>query len=205
MMGMPGALRARGVSTLVVDNPGVGESLRLHGLHNFPEAEVPAAAAVDFLATLPDVDADRVGIMALSLGGYHAPRAAAFEKRFKCCVAWGANYDWGATQRARHQSGTTQPADPALLGSRRAGCSASKTVEEILAVSEKLCLKGVLDRIACPILVVHGENDRQIPLSRPSRRCASAPPAPRRSFTCTGSPTAAPSIAASTTSHSPSR
>jgi hypothetical protein len=29
------------------------------------------------------------------------PRAAAFEKRFALCVAWGANHDWGAVQRRR--------------------------------------------------------------------------------------------------------
>ena len=49
LLGIPDALAARGIATLVVDNPGVGESLRLKGLHNFPEAEVPAKAAVDFL------------------------------------------------------------------------------------------------------------------------------------------------------------
>jgi len=36
-----------------------------------------------------------------SLGGYYAPRAAAFEKRFKLCVAWGANHNWGELQKKR--------------------------------------------------------------------------------------------------------
>ena len=49
LLGIPQALARRGVSTLVVDNPGVGESLRLRGLHNGPEAEVPAGACVDLL------------------------------------------------------------------------------------------------------------------------------------------------------------
>jgi hypothetical protein len=65
LLGVPEALAARGVATLIVDNPGVGESLRLKGLHNFPEAEVPASAAVDFLQSMPGVDRDRIGIMAL--------------------------------------------------------------------------------------------------------------------------------------------
>ena len=178
LMGMPAALRERGVGTLVVDNPGVGESLRLRELHNFPEAEVAAGSAVDFLATLPEVDPDRVGIMALSLGGYHAPRAAAFEKRLKCCVAWGANYDWGATQRARHQSGTASLPIPHYWD-HVGWVFGKKTVEEILAVSEKLCLKGILDRITCPILVVHGENDRQIPLSQAEQTVAECVASPK--------------------------
>ena len=54
-----------------------------------------------------------------------------------------------------------------------------KTVEEILAVSEKLCLKGILDRITCPILVVHGENDRQIPLSQAEQTVAECVASPK--------------------------
>ena len=45
LVGVPGALAERGIATLVVDNPGVGESLRMRGLHNGPEAEIPAKAA----------------------------------------------------------------------------------------------------------------------------------------------------------------
>ena len=40
-------------------------------------------------------------MLAWSLGGYYAPRAAAYERRFKVCVAWGANYDWGELQKRR--------------------------------------------------------------------------------------------------------
>ena len=163
LVGVPDMLAARGVSTLVVDNPGVGESLRLKGLHNFPEAEVPAAAALDFLQTLPGVDADRIGIMALSLGGYHAPRAAAFEPRFKCAVAWGANYDWGETQRARYNT-KAQTLPVPHYWDHVGWVFGKSAVEDIIEVSGKLSLKGTLDRIKCPILVVHGERDRQIPL-----------------------------------------
>ena len=82
--------RRRGVSLLIVDHPGVGAALRLRGLPSGPDTEKPAGASVDYLETRADVDRNRIGMMALSLGGYYAPRAAAFEKRFKCCVAWGA-------------------------------------------------------------------------------------------------------------------
>ncbi|MCZ7665247.1 MAG: esterase FrsA [Thermoleophilia bacterium] len=81
--------RRRGLSLLIVDHPGVGEALRLRNLFTGPDTEVPAGACVDYLETRGDVDSERIGIVALSLGGYYAPRAAAFEKRLKCCVAWG--------------------------------------------------------------------------------------------------------------------
>src|SRR5439155_1165368 len=57
------------------------------------------------VARRPDVDATRIGIMAPSLGGYYAPRAAAFEKRLACCVAWGAFYDAGKVLQLRMAQG----------------------------------------------------------------------------------------------------
>jgi dienelactone hydrolase len=178
LLGGPQELAARGIATLIVDNPGVGEALRLKGLHNGPDAEVPAKAAVDFLQSMPGIDRDRIGMMALSLGGYHAPRAAAFEPRFKCCVAWGANYDWGETQRRRYEAKEQRLPVPHYW--EHVGWVFGKTgVEEVLEVSAKLSLRGILHRIKCPILVVHGENDRQIPLAQAKQLIADCTNSPR--------------------------
>lgn len=179
LVGMPDALARRGVSTLVVDHPGVGEALRLQGLKYFPETEVPAGAAVEYLQGRADVDADRIGIMALSLGGYLAPRAAAFEPRFKCCVAWGANYDWGATQRRRFENKNSSLPVPHYWD-HVAWVFGKQSVEEVMEISHKVTLRGVLDRIRCPILVVHGENDRQIPLDDAKRTIAECVNSPKR-------------------------
>ena len=178
LVGVPGALAERGIATLIVDNPGVGESLRLRGLHNSPEAEIPAKAAVDFLQSMPGIDRNRIGIMALSLGGYHAPRAAAFEPRLKCCVAWGANYDWGETQRRRYEAKEQRLPVPHYWD-HVAWVFGKSSVEEVIAVSEKLSLRGILDRIECPILCIHGENDRQIPLSQAKQLIADCTSSPR--------------------------
>ena len=94
-------LAARGISCLMLDQPGTGEALRLQGLTARIDTEAWAGAAVDYLLTRDDVDGSRIGIVGWSLGGYYAPRAAAFEKRFALCVAWGANHNWGAVQRRR--------------------------------------------------------------------------------------------------------
>ncbi|HEX3936663.1 MAG TPA: alpha/beta fold hydrolase [Xanthobacteraceae bacterium] len=178
LVGVPGALAERGVATLVVDNPGVGESLRLRKLHNGPDAEAPAKACVDFLQTIPGIDRERIGIMALSLGGYHAPRAAAFEQRFKCCVAWGANYDWGETQRRRYESKDQRLPVPHYWD--HVGWVFGKSsVEDIVAVSEMLSLRGILHQIKCPILCIHGENDRQISLSQAKQLIAECTASPK--------------------------
>ena len=102
-------LAARGISCLMLDQPGTGEALRLQGLTARIDTEAWAGAAVDWLETRDDVDASRIGIVGWSLGGYYAPRAAAFEKRFALCVAWGANHDWGAVQRRRKEREGERP------------------------------------------------------------------------------------------------
>ena len=102
-------LAARGISCLMLDQPGTGEALRLQGLTARIDTEAWAGAAVDWLETRDDVDRARIGIVGWSLGGYYAPRAAAFEKRFALCVAWGANHDWGAVQRRRKEREGERP------------------------------------------------------------------------------------------------
>src|SRR5258705_4184582 len=76
---------ARGLATLAFDGPGQGEAEYDFAL--CPEYEKPVKAVFDYLATRTDVDNARAGIWGVSLGGYYAPRAAAFEKRIKACVA----------------------------------------------------------------------------------------------------------------------
>ena len=154
--------RRRGVSLLIVDHPGVGAALRLQGLTSGPDTEKPAGAAVDYLETRSDVDAKRVGIIALSLGGYYAPRAAAFEKRFKCAVAWGAIYDYGQCVEDR-LGGRGEPSVPGYAEHVN-WVFGGKTIEDTLAIVRQMTLKGVADKITCPLLIVHGENDRQVPL-----------------------------------------
>jgi dienelactone hydrolase len=171
--------RRRGISLLVVDHPGVGEALRLRNMASGPDTEVPAGACVDYLETRPEVDAQRIGIMALSLGGYYAPRAAALEKRFKCCVAWGAVWDWGelVSRRLAGRGGERSVPDWAdqltwVLG--------KKTVEEAVAFAQQFTLKDISEKITCPLLVIHGENDRQIPVANAEKTIAAAVNSPQR-------------------------
>lgn len=164
LSGFGQALARRGISTLFADNPGVGEAIRKYGLTNAPDSEVPAGACADFLQTRTDVDADRLGMAALSLGGYHAPRATAFEPRFKVCIAWGANYDWGALMRRRVAGQGGEPSVPHAMEHIH-WVTGTATTEELLAFTSRFTLQGILDRITVPILIVHGDDDRQIPVS----------------------------------------
>ena len=171
-------LKARGISTLMVDCPGSGEALRLHGLTARVSTEDWAAACVDHLLGRDDVDGDRIGLVGWSLGGFYAPRAAAFEQRLALCVAWGANHNWGAVQKRRLEREGENPVphywDHVLW------VWGEPDVDTFIEHAEAVHLDGVVERIRVPFLIVHGENDRQIPLQYAHRSYEQAVNSPRR-------------------------
>lgn len=171
-------MAARGISTLMVDCPGSGEALRLRGLTARVDTEVWAAACVDWLQTRSDVRRDRIGLAGWSLGGYYAPRAAAFEKRLALCVAWGANHDWGAVQKRRLEREGENPVphywDHVLW------VWGESDLDAFIAKAEQVHLDGVVEQITVPFLVVHGQNDRQIPLEYAHRSYDQAVSSPKR-------------------------
>lgn len=89
-----GAIR-RGIHCLAFHGPGQGLALRLNGLPFRYDWEKAVTPVVDFVVDLPGVDPERVALMGLSFGGYLAPRAAAFEKRIRVCIADPGVLDWG--------------------------------------------------------------------------------------------------------------
>ena len=161
----------RGVNCLLVDGPGNGESVRCRDLQVRYDQEVPAGAAVDYLLTRADVHPDKIGVMALSLGGYYAPRAAAFEKRFKACAAWGAQWDYREVWKRRLEAAFK--ADLSVPPDHICWFTGTRTIEEALVFLEKFTLAGVAERIECPFLLVHGLHDTQIPMED-ARTCFNA-------------------------------
>ena len=161
-VGLPRWLAQRGVSSLVVDQPGTGEALRLQGLTAIYNSEVWASRIVDWLETRGDVDPGRIGCEGVSLGGYYCPRAVAFEPRFACGVVWGANHDWRDVQKKRLAKEGNLPV-PHYWDHVRWVWGA-RDMDDFMRIAENVHLDGVLDRIKVPFLVTHGEKDSQIPL-----------------------------------------
>src|SRR5229473_1891564 len=120
-------LAARGIGCLIVDGPGNGESVRFRNLPLIAETERYATAAYEYLAQRREFDARRIGVMALSLGGYYAPRAAALEQ---------------------------------LKGFR---------------------LDGIVQKMTCPFLLLHGGGDEQIPLAL-AEKCFAAVGSKQKTF-----------------------
>ncbi|HEX6351388.1 alpha/beta fold hydrolase [Actinophytocola sp.] len=171
-------LAARGISCLMVDCPGSGEALRLQGLTARVDTEAWAAACVDYLESRDDVDHDRIGLVGWSLGGYYAPRAAAFEKRLALVVAWGANHDWGAVQRRRLEREGERPVPH--YWEHVLWVWGHDNLDTFVDFADAVCLDGVVEHITVPFLICHGENDRQIPVSYAHRSHEQATSSPNR-------------------------
>lgn len=175
-------LAARGIACLIVDGPGNGESIRFRNLYLRPDTEHYATPAYEYLAGRPEVDPTRIGVMAISLGGYYAPRAAAFEQRFACCIAWGAQWDYQKIWRdrfdriARSETPSLSVASHHILWVLNAASQ-----EEALQKLEPFKLDGAVQKITCPFLMLHGEGDEQIPLSE-AQKCFEAVGSKHKTF-----------------------
>ncbi|MDY7027471.1 MAG: alpha/beta fold hydrolase, partial [Spirochaetota bacterium] len=87
----------RGYHCLLIDGPGNGQTLRRHDLPFRPDWESFVGPVVDYLLERPEVDPEGVMLMGISMGGYLAGRAAAFEPRLRICIANPGVLDWGET------------------------------------------------------------------------------------------------------------
>jgi len=167
-------LVARGIACLIVDGPGNGESIRFRDLYLRHDTEHYATPVFDWLATRSEIDPRRIGVMAISLGGYYAPRAAACEPRFACCIAWGAQWDYHRIWRERFER-LARADTPALSVASRhiLWVVNAASQDEALSRLEPFRLDGVVQKIACPFLMLHGEGDEQIPLPE-AQKCFDA-------------------------------
>jgi dienelactone hydrolase len=153
----------RGVACLYLDQPGSGGALRLQGLPAIVETERPVAACIDFLEKRDDVDPARIGVHGVSMGGYFAPRAAAFEPRLACCVALGAFHDFLEVSSMARDRGPDYANSVSDMPGQLMWVSGAQDLGGAIKLFSQFTLEGVAERISCPLLIVHGGKDRQIP------------------------------------------
>jgi len=155
----------RGLATLTVDGPGQGENAP-----RFPIRADWASVITPLLDHLEEradlgVDLGRVGLMGISMGGIYGPRAAAKEKRLRAVVALAAPYDLSECW-------------PGLNPLTRGGYlfyTKSRDENEAFEKSKTLTLRGVLNDVTCPLLVIHGAKDRLFPPEQAERIAREAP------------------------------
>ena len=157
----------RGMHTLAIDGPGQGESLRLRELYARHDYEVAGSAAYDYVAQRADVDPAKVIVMGYSFGGYYASRVAALEKRYAAGVAFAAlHWDLHAWQKEVKRK---QDANPSAVSQSTfhfqwiMGCLGDP--DAAIEKARKFSLLEVAPQITCPFLILHGQDDRVVPIA----------------------------------------
>ena len=147
---------ARGMAILAFDGPGQGEAEYDFPIR--PDYEAVTATVIDWVeSNRDDLDATRIGSWGISLGGYYAPRSAAFETRIKACIANCGPWNFGALWDKL----------PVLTRLAFIARSHSNSDEEGRRRATELCLDGVASRIECPMFVIAGGLDRLCPPKTP--------------------------------------
>jgi 2,6-dihydroxypseudooxynicotine hydrolase len=135
---------ARGMATVSYDAPGQGETWDNVKMRFDDEKAV--MAIVDYLSLRSEVDPKRIGVCGWAMGGYFAPRAAASDPRLRACVSMPVRYgleEWDSlgpmqTDAYRYLFGKV-------------------TYEEGRRVGSAFTLAGILPRLRCPYLILHGD------------------------------------------------
>ena len=152
----------RGIATFSVDGPGQGEAeydLAIRG-----DWEVPGAAIIDRLSTEPALDAARIGVWGVSLGGYYAPRVASGDQRIRVCVALAGPFEFAENWDDR----------PVLTREAFRVRSKSADMDTAREAARQLSMAGRAGLIRCPLLAVMGKRDRLIGWQQAARLVAEA-------------------------------
>jgi uncharacterized protein len=163
-------LRDRGWNSLVFHYRGCWGSAGRYDLRTVP---CDVAAAVDYLASCPSVDQDRIAVVGHSLGGAAAIAAAADDPRLSAVAVYGAATRLGgalalSTDRIEGEFTRFLATTPPELAAQ---------FEEAAASMDPL--KAVTVIPPRPLLIVHGTQDMWVPVSQARELQAQVGPACR--------------------------
>ena len=142
-----GAFRDAGFATFTIDMPAHGDSFS--GARAAPDDEAIFAKVLEALAATPKIDPNRLGVIGGSFGAFFALRTAAVSSLVKVCVAYSSPFDVGHGL----------PDAVRGIQDHFAWVVGAQTFEENLEKAKPFHLKDVIEKIKCPICLVHGTRD----------------------------------------------
>jgi pimeloyl-ACP methyl ester carboxylesterase len=177
--------RERGYDVLTFDGPGQGSMLRDQGMTFTHEWEKPTKALIEtFLASHPRPE--KIVLVGMSMGGYLAPRAAAFDDRFDGVVAYDVFFDMGAAAMRyvpaiafwlcdrglghivdlliRVKAASSPGFDWAVKNSM--WVLGTKHPLDTIKELQKYTLAGVAQRISGDVLILAGAEDHFVPIEQ---------------------------------------
>ncbi len=168
----------RGYNVLLFEGPGQGEVIKKQNLPFRYDWEKVVTPVVDFALQLDFIDQKKIAFLGISMGGYLAARAVAFEHRIAACILNGGIFDFSENlyQSMPPEVVGMLKGNPTGFNQAIASEMAKRVninwffnnamwtmqVETPAAVMQTLkqySLKGVVQKIKCPTLVIDSEGD----------------------------------------------
>ena len=174
--GFWGELAARGISCLMLDQPGTGEALRLQELTARIDAETWAGAVVDWLLTCSDVDPARIGISGLVAGRLLRPTRRGVREAVRPLRCLGRQSRLGRSAAPPLEREGERPVPH--YWEHVLWVWGHTNLQEFIKFAADVNLDGIVENITVPFLIAHGANDRQIPLEY-AHRSYDRPSTPR--------------------------
>ncbi|CAK7231342.1 hypothetical protein SCUCBS95973_007878 [Sporothrix curviconia] len=167
---------ARGYNVITYEGPGQPTVRREQGLGFITAWETVVTPVVDYLETLPEVDAAKLGLFGYSMGGWLAVRAAAFEHRLAAVWAVDGLYSVFAPYynaltpavQSLYDAGNFSAFDAEVDAYLDSGLAptetlwslqqgvwsfAVSTVSEFLRKAEPMTLDGIAQQVQCPVWI----------------------------------------------------
>lgn len=185
MYGCALAALKRGMNCFAFEGPGQGEVIRKRGIPFRPDWENVVTPVIDYLIEKLGVNPEGIVLWGESMGGYLAPRAAAFDHRIAACVANSGVYDFMGARGPegmdrdtffRAISSAPEAELEAVLKEQMAKNTQinwafkhgmyvfqAKSLKDLLLKAEEYYLGGIARQIQCPTLVTDSENESNFP------------------------------------------
>jgi pimeloyl-ACP methyl ester carboxylesterase len=173
------AAHERGYNVLLFEGPGQGSVIRVQNLPFRYDWEKVVTPVVDYaLANLTNIDKNKIALMGISMGGYLAARACAFEHRIKACIVNGGVYSVTANIMqsfpapvAALMTSNPDKFNEIMYDQMKTNLTvrwffnngmwtfAANTPADLLTKGKLYTVKGILNKIQCPMLVIDSEAD----------------------------------------------
>ena len=174
----------RGYNCLTFEGPGQGGVIRKQKIPFRYDWEKVVTPVIDYALTRDrDIDPNKIALIGISMGGYLAARAAAFENRISACILYNGVYDgydafssgFPQSLRTAVENGNSNAVntvidilsdiDANLRFNMKHGMWTTGTNSpfELIRGSKKYTVKGIAQKIKCPTLVLEAEKDDSFP------------------------------------------